>query len=72
MRKLALAGLLAGFVTVLLPVAPASAVCYYDLEGMQQCECFEQELARQADALTEEIREEHGVGGLSEQIVCAH
>ena len=72
MRKLAVTGLLAGVVAVLLPVAPASAVCYWDLEGMQQCECFEQELARQADAVTEEIRKEYGIGGLSEQIVCAH
>lgn len=72
MRKLAVTGLLAGIVTVLLPVAPASAVCFWDLEGMQHCQCLEQELARQADAVTEEIRRQYGLGGLSEQIVCAH
>lgn len=70
--RLVLAGVLAGAFTTLLPAGPASAVCGWDLEGMQNCRCLEQEIAQQVDAATAEIRREHGVGGLSEQIVCAH
>lgn len=71
--KLALAGLITGTAMSLAPLSPASAVCGWDLEGTQQCgNCLESEVAKTADTLTEDVREEHGIGDLEGHVVCAH